>query len=124
MATTATAATRESAMAALAIANHVRVTNARTLRELKDYPYAEGMAIVADMLRHADLSGPCGSIPTIRLLHAVRGLGETKVEDLLHTAEILRARLPLRRLSNRQRNLLANALEAASDYSLYRRGVR
>lgn len=102
---------REQSMDALVVAQHVRTTNARTLKEVKSYDHAEGLGVVADMLRHADMDRPIGTLPVWRLLTAIRGVGELRAEEALEAADVFRMRRPLRRLTTRQRHRLAAALD-------------
>lgn len=92
-------------LAALALANMVRTTNARTLREIRRAPYVDGMVHVMDILS-GDVKGPVGQIPVGRLLLCPRGLGQTKAQKILRAAGIYSGDRRLRQLTPRQRNEL------------------
>jgi hypothetical protein len=102
---------RENSMAALAVANAVRSANAQTCRYLGAMRHAEGLRYVAKLLRDDDLSGPLASMPIGRLLYAIRGMGEGKAESTLRLAQVFQSHRPLRRLTMRQRGILAESLE-------------
>lgn len=91
--------------AALALANQVRVANARTLKEIRRAPYVDGMVHVMDILS-GDVTGPVGQIRIGRLLLCPRGLGEGKAQKLLRAAGIYNGDRRLRQLTPRQRNEL------------------
>lgn len=103
-------AKREQASRALVIANAVRVTNAATLRAVKSHGYSDGLDYVAELLRHADLDGPAGSLQIGKLLRAISRMDLERAHEDCRTALIFDLRRPLRRLSERQRHGLAFAL--------------
>ncbi|HZA18955.1 MAG TPA: hypothetical protein VE645_19095 [Pseudonocardiaceae bacterium] len=98
--------------AARAIANHVRITNARTCKNIRRLSYAKGTTKVARLLHHGDLDGPLGTLPIWRLVTAIRSMGDIRAEELLYRADIQRHRRPLRTLTPRQRRRLALELDA------------
>lgn len=110
MATTA-APRYEQQMSALGVANIVRCTNARTCSDLKALPHAKGCRVVAELLRHDSMEGPLGSLPVWRLLKAIRHMGDVKAERIMGVASVREPRRTLRRLTVRQRHLIAHALE-------------
>jgi hypothetical protein len=93
-------------MAALQFANHVRTTNARTVREIGKLPPRDGCSVVAKLLLGADEKGPIGSLPIRRLLKAPHRMGEARIETVLRRAAVVSER-PLRMLTRRQREALA-----------------
>jgi hypothetical protein len=103
---------REQALNALALANHVRTTNARFLDGIREMSHPDGCRAVAAALLDGDMKGPAGAIATHRLLKAVRWLSRIRIETLLSGAGIYQSDRPLRRLTTRQRCLLAGALNA------------
>lgn len=101
-------------MSALATANHVRYTNAQTCDDLRALPYADGCRAVARLLRHGDMDGPLGSLPIWRLLKAIRWMGDARAGRVMVIMGAESARAPrrtVRRLTVRQRHLIARALE-------------
>jgi hypothetical protein len=114
---TAAHPTREAALASLAIANGVRTTNARWLEALRARSHREGLLAAATLLADGDMKGPAGSIPIYRLLTSIRWVKRVRAEQLLRSASIFQSSRPLRRLSMRQRLLLAGALETAAETS-------
>lgn len=110
-------ATREQAMDRLALANHVRSTNARMLHAIGRKRHADGLRFAADLLIDGDMSGPAGAVPIYRLLTAIRWVKRIRAESLLYSAHMVAPQLPLRRLTMRQRQALAAALEEMAEKS-------
>lgn len=110
--------TREQRLAALAIADHVRTTNARKLKAIKAMPRIAGMREVARILRE-DMAGPHGAMPLRRLMLAPHYMRGDHAQALLWRAEIYKGRLvndpPSRSLSVPQRFRLADLLDADAD---------
>lgn len=113
--------TREQAMAALVKANHVRLANSVTLKQLRcSACKADGLTEIASILRHGDLDGPLGAIRVRRLLLSVPWVGHDHARRILEQGQVFADR-PLRRLSVRQTHLLAGALDAAAKRARARR---
>jgi hypothetical protein len=108
---------REQALNALTLANHVRCTNARFLNGIRAMSYQDGLRVAATTLLHGDMKGPMGAIQTQRLLISVRWLNRRRIETLLHSAGIYQSNRPLRRLTARQRRLLAAALNSTATFA-------
>ena len=108
-------ATQDAAYAqridALERGNIIRKANARTLKDLEDLTFVEGLAVAADILRHADMSSPTGVIPAWRLITSISRVGEERAERIFADAGITRVRYSLRRLTDRQRHRLAYELD-------------
>jgi hypothetical protein len=109
--------TVEQRRAALAIANHVRVTNAVTLKTIKAMPRADGLRAVVAVLR-GDTAGPQGAITIRALLTAPTYMHARKAQAMLWEAEIYQHRFvkepPVRSLSVPQRFRLAAVVENAA----------
>ena len=105
------APTFDQRMAALALANAVRTSNANTLKRIASMPYLDGIDAVIELLRDADEKGPFGVLTIRRLLLAPAKFGEGKVNDLLRAAGIGTGDRRLRQLTRRQREKLAFHLE-------------
>lgn len=108
--------THEQRCAAIALANHVRTTNAVKLKAIKAMPKADGLREVARILRE-DMAGPHGSMPLRRLLLAPRNMHGKRAQDLLWKAEIYKRgglvkEPPARSLSIPQCFRLADLLDA------------
>lgn len=108
--TAADAALAQRRAAAMS-ATRVRSANAKTIKEIRGAAYMEGLAIVADMLRHGDMDSPLGAIPIWRLVQSIKWMGDHRTEQVLSAADVFRPNRPLRRLTERQRHLLAGALD-------------
>lgn len=102
-------AQREQKMEALALANAIRCENAHMRSHLRTLRLPEGCEFVVEMLR-TDLKGPSGSIPLGRMLNTIRSMGDVRVMRALRAAEVVDPTRPIRRLSARQRALLADHL--------------
>jgi hypothetical protein len=98
-------------MAALQLANTVRTTNARTLRGIAGVPMVDGIDQVIALLRDGDEKGPLGSMSIGRLLAAPKGMGTVRATSLLGAASVMSADRKLRRITTRQRMVLAHHLE-------------
>ena len=105
------APTFDKAMSALALANATRITNAKTLKRLGELNTLDGIDALIELLRDGDEKGPLGVIPIRRLLCAVRGLGDGKADNLLHAACIVSGDRKIRKLTRRQREMMAFHLE-------------
>lgn len=105
--TTATA----KQLAALEKGNYVRLGNAKWKNEIASKNRSEGLAIVAALLRDAQgLEGPLGAMRAAYTLGAIHRIGNTSIGQLLSRAGITNGQRPLRELSERQREALANLL--------------
>jgi hypothetical protein len=115
----ATAATPsyEQAMAAKAIADQVRIANARYLANLKQQPMRRGLMQAAALLRDGDMKGPAGAIQVYRLVTSIRYVQRKRAEAILYKAQVYQSNRSLRKLSPRQRELLATLLTKAAVYS-------
>lgn len=110
MATTATNPVMAQRLDALDVGNRIRTSNARTLKEIRGVSYVEGLALVADILRHGDVDGPLGVVPAWRLVTSISSVGEERAETIFANVDITRVRRPLRRMTTRQRHRLADEL--------------
>jgi hypothetical protein len=104
-------------MAALGIANEVRLTNATTLRAIKATPFVDGCGMVAAILLDPDEHQ--AAIPVGRLLLSIRRMGESRLARLLRTAGVLMPTKRVDALTERQRDVLVVGLRrmAASYYT-------
>lgn len=112
---------REQAMGALSKANEVRVANSITIMGIRRLPSKDaGLRAAARVLRAADMDGPLGGLPVYRLAFAPHYVHERTALRLLAAAGIF-ADKPLRRLTRRQREALADAMDEAAAYTARRR---
>lgn len=102
-------AQHEQRMEALALANAIRCENAKMRRHLRTLRLPEGCEFVVEILR-SDLKGPEGGIMLGRLLNTIRGLGGVRVMRAYRAAEVVDPTRAVRRLTPRQRALLADHL--------------
>jgi hypothetical protein len=106
--------TREQAMQALSKGNEVRVANSITIMAIRQLRSKDaGLRAAAKILREADMDGPLGAMPVYRLTFAAHYVAERAGLQLLAAAHIFADR-PLRRLTQRQRDALADAMCAAA----------
>ena len=98
----------EQRMAALRMANDVRLTNARVRRQVGMLGQRDGMLAVADLLERLDPSA--SAMPISRLLRSVHRLGDRKARRLLNHAGIVSGDRRVDQLTVRQRACLATAL--------------
>ena len=104
-----TVAEREQqCMEALAVANAIRMSNARLRREIAALDYEAGAAKVIAVLDEP--SGPVGSIKVGMLLRCIHGVGELKMAQLLRHAGIFSVTRRVGTLTPRQRRALAQVL--------------
>ncbi len=110
----ATIETEPQHLRALRGANHVRTTNAAAIKALKARTRRDAMLTVAELLRRGDMKGPAGALQVYRTLTAIRHIDEARAGRLLTAAQVFDPARSLRRLSMRQRLMLAGELEAAA----------
>jgi len=96
---------------ALKLANVVRTTNAKTIREIGELSMIDGFDRLIEILRTGDEKGPLGSVKIGRLLGAPKGMGHTKVDTLLRASMLTSGDRRLGRLTTHQRETLAGYLE-------------
>lgn len=101
-------------MASLKLANTVRITNAKALKQIAEKPCVDGIDAVIAILKDGDEKGPIGALPIGRLLTAPRRIGDERMRVVLRTASILSADRRLRQITMRQRRILAAGLEASA----------
>jgi hypothetical protein len=107
---------------ALTRANEVRIANAITIGAIKRVPsMVGGLRATARLLREADMDGPTGALPVYRVVFAPRWMGADRGLPMLTRAGIYADR-PLRRLTERQRVALAQAMEVAATVTAKRAG--
>lgn len=112
---------RKAAMNRLAKANAVRLANSRTIMDIRRQPTKDaGLRAAARIVEDGDMDGHVGALPVYRLAFAPRYTGERAGRRLLAAADIY-VDQPLRRLSQRQRDALADAMEEAAAYTVRRR---
>lgn len=107
---TAAVPDRAQAMAALKLANVVRLENAKTVRRIASLPYVDGIDAVIALLEDGDEKGPLGALPIGRLLAAPRWMGEERAHVLLRAVMIASADRRLRQVTMRQREQMARHL--------------
>ena len=104
------------ALAALASANRIRLARAACKRELKALDRNEAMARVAAMLREP-VDPPLAGMKLADLLGAIPRMGPHRIDTLLDRAGLQPARgqRPLNRLTTRELEAVACALETPRD---------
>lgn len=119
MGTTTTTRTSDEAKtlqreSALRTANETRARTAKLIASIKALEEADGLIEVARLLETTDWKeSPHGALRVVRLLMAVRAMGERKVSRLLNVCGILSTRR-MRSLSVRQTERLAANLRLAA----------
>lgn len=112
---------REAAIARLAKANAVRLANSRAIMDIRRRPTKDaGLRAAARIVEDGDMDGHAGALPVYRVVFAARYTGERAGRRLLAAADIY-VDQPLRRLSQRQRDALADAMEEAAAHTVRRR---
>jgi hypothetical protein len=98
---------------ALARGNKLRLGGAQFRREVRDLPYSEGCAVLADALE-AKPDEAIGSLRVGHFLAAPKQMGEAKVQALLHLADIIRRspNLRIRDLTDPEKQRLAVELRS------------
>lgn len=112
-------------MANLAKGQHVRLTNAETLRALRGH---RDMLVcldgAADILRHGDFTGPLGSVTVEGFLdRGVWGVSKPKAQQIADEAQV-GAHRALGSLTVRQRHGLAKVLGGRAAVLRYKRRWR
>lgn len=95
------------AKAQLKLANLVRTTNARTIRDIANLPYVDGIDAVIEVLENGDEKGPLGALSIGRLLTAPRWMGEERARVVLRSVSIVSGDRRLRQITMRQREQMA-----------------
>lgn len=103
-----TAAQLDQKMGALALANEIRMSNARLRRDIGALSYSEGCERVADLL--ASPVGPVASLPIARLLKCINRVGDDGMIKFVRHAGIFSTTKRVRALTVRQRQALIWAL--------------
>lgn len=104
-------AAHQQQLAALAVANEVRLSNVAFVRRVRTLSMSDAVDLVAGHLESPDLGGSTvGAMPIVRLLLAIPRFGPDRVNRMTRTAGITFNNRRARDLTDRQREHLIRQL--------------
>ncbi|MGH2954667.1 MAG: hypothetical protein ACRD2Z_03205 [Thermoanaerobaculia bacterium] len=102
--------TKPQHLVALERANEIRLAGARWRREVREYPKAEGQAMLAEALERNDIPDCLARMDLGWFLTAPQRLGPARAARLALGAGVRRSKCRVRDLTLRQRSVLAARL--------------
>lgn len=90
---------------AKAIADHVRITNAATLRHARQLDKFTGADTIAGFIERNE--APFNALRVRHAIMAVKGIGDERLKNVLLAAGVRDSHRRIRELSDRQRGVLA-----------------